>query len=213
MASNKTSHAEGFMSLSLDQYCHAEGLSTISVYDGSHAEGSQTVAGLYNNPVGVYGILGQNTVQIQGNIIPSVGNRISVYGPLDRYSDTFTIIAVVVGSSTNTVTLSGTLQYNVDYAVVLDNNIVTKPIASHAEGMSTIVNQNYAHVEGLFTRALGDSSHAEGRGTITTGLFDHAEGYYSLSGFTPIPCYGAAGQNLIYISPTLNITPGSNIYM
>lgn len=213
VASNKTSHAEGFMSLSLDQYCHAEGLSTISVYDGSHAEGSQTVAGLYNNPVGVYGILGQNTVQIQGNIIPSVGNRISVYGPLDRYSDTFTIIAVVVGSSTNTVTLSGTLQYNVDYAVVLDNNIVTKPIASHAEGMSTIVNQNYAHVEGLFTRALGDSSHAEGRGTITTGLFDHAEGYYSLSGFTPIPCYGAVGQNLIYISPTLNITPGSNIYM
>lgn len=140
-------------------------------------------------------------------------DRISVYGPLNRYSDTFTIIAVVVGSNTNTVTLSGTLQYNVDYAVVLDNNIVTKPIASHAEGMSTIVNQNYAHVEGLFTRALGDSSHAEGRGTITTGLFDHAEGYYSLSGFTPIPCYGAVGQNLIYISPTLNITPGSNIYM
>jgi hypothetical protein len=64
-----------------------------------------------------------------------------------------------------------------DYAHAEGINTKASAIAAHAEGGVTIASGNGSHAEGTTTTAEGESSHAEGRSTTAEGESSHAEGY------------------------------------
>ncbi len=136
------SHAEGYNTKAINDYCHTEGYGTTSSGYCSHAEGDKTTASGYWSHAEGYG------TTASGQDSHAEGLRSIAMGD---YSHT-------EGKDSKA---SGESSHAEGYATKANGDY------SHSEGYCTTASNAASHSEGYVTSAIGEGSHSEGRYSLS----------------------------------------------
>ena len=152
----KSTHAEGYQTLSVGDYSHTEGTDTISMGAYSHSEGGSTRS------------LGEGS-HAEGYNTRASGNHSHAEG-----SDT-----IAGGHSAHAEGYHTTVQADYGHA---EGYHTTATEVAHAEGSFTNALGWYSHAEGKETNAIGHASHTEGLQTMALSANAHAQGFKTQAG-------------------------------
>ena len=186
-ANKEYSHAEGDSSIANGASSHSEGKESTANTTASHAEGYKTNAGIKCFKI----TSGTGTLNGEGTYILD-----SVEGILTDYLNNITGTIIAINKrDTNKIptgikTIGTIIALDAETkTITVDNFKSLVPINDYYMYIDTVPNIganhiiNYAHAEGIETKAFGYGSHVEGHISTATGNYAHAENESIANGF------------------------------